>query len=177
MQLNRYPCCRLYWIALALCLINPAIASEEPRVLTLVSVLGGINSDDGTLRSYNDIQLADGHAYVAWSSPSIFHPGGVEIYDISNPASPKQSGLCDGVSPANAIRIAGNYAYLASTTYRNRTNDTGWLEIFDVSDRARPTRLGGIETAGPAVALQVDGNFAYVAQALRWTGTNLQGAL
>jgi hypothetical protein len=105
------------------------------------------------------------------------HPGGFEIFSITNPAAPAWLGGYESRSEANAIRIAGHYAYLAVGATRTVTNDPGYLEIIDVNDLSNPVRVGRADTFGRANSVRVEGTFAYLPESTRWTGSNLLGAL
>lgn len=103
-----------------------------------VSLLNGgpllIGSYD-TPGSANDVYVSGDYAYVAdWDS-------GLQIIDISNPASPVPVGSYDTPGSALDVYVLGNYAYVAD----------GWnsgLLIIDVSDPASPVFVGSYETTG-----------------------------
>lgn len=158
--------------------LNHMPARADGIFLQLQSVTEYTNSEGVLLRRFNAVHVAENKAYLAGINTETSNStGGLDIYDVSNPASPTLLGRCEGRSEANALRVVGRYAYVAAGTSRNGTNDPGWLEIFDVSDVAHPTRVGGIETPGRGLGLQVAEGFAYVAEGVRWTGSNLLGAL
>jgi len=132
----------------------------------------------GNLSKYRTgVQVLENKAFLAWGSEDANSPGGIEIQDVSDAAKPVILSSSVGHGWANAIRVDGQYAYLAAGTVRNGTNDPGWLDIFDISVPTHPVRVGSIETPGRGLALQVAGNLAIVSESVRWTGSNLLGAL
>lgn len=153
------------------------VLAESPPVFLR---LKGVGVGSNVTGSATDVQVMENFAYLAWGMEwggDTNHPGGMEIYSVTNPAAPVRVGGCESRAPANAIFVRGHYAYLAEGMVRTFTNDPGGLEVFDVSNPSNPVRVGGIDTAGRANAVRVDGDFAYVAESTRWTGSNLLGAL
>jgi len=153
-----------------------ALAQPQPVILRLKGI--GVGSSANGYGA--DVQVAGNLAYLAWSTGwggDTNHPGGVEIFSVTNPAVPLRLGSYESRASVNAIQVVGQYAYLAEGTARTFTNDLGTLEIIDVSDPANPVRASGISALGRANEIRVAGNFAYVAESTRWTGTNLLGAL
>jgi hypothetical protein len=130
----------------------------------------GVGTGSNVTGSGTDMELAGNFAYVA-------HPGGLEIYCVTNPAAPVRVGGYETRSPANAVALAGRYAYLALGATQTSTNDPGAFEIVDVDNPANPLRVGQINPLARANDIRVAGNYAYVAECTRWTGSNLVGAL
>ncbi|NCT46097.1 MAG: endo-1,3-1,4-beta-glycanase ExsH, partial [Microcystis aeruginosa G11-09] len=95
------------------------------------------------------MQIVGNYAYVAdgWS--------GLQIIDISNPATPTLKGNYDISSYAQDVQIVGNYAYVA--------DGNSGLQIIDISNPAAPTLKGNYNTSGYARDVQIVGNYAYVA--------------
>ncbi|WP_413162054.1 cadherin domain-containing protein [Capilliphycus salinus ALCB114379] len=79
---------------------------------------------------------------------------GLQILDISNPASPTLRGSIDTPGRAKDIAVAGNFAYIA--------DDNGSLQVIDISNPATPTIVANAPTGGEANGVAVAGNFAYV---------------
>jgi len=151
-------------------------AQAQTRFLRLKGIgFGSAASAGGTA---TDLDLVGDYAYLAWSnSADTNHPGGFEIFCVTNPAAPTWLGGYESSTPANAIQVAGHYAYLAVATTRTLTNDPGSLEIVDVSDAANPVRVGQADTFASANRIRVAGAVAYLPESTRWTGSNLVGAL
>jgi len=80
--------------------------------------------------------------------------GGVQIVDISNPASPHILGSYD--TPGQALRVdaVGERVYVADAL--------SGLHILDVSDPTTPTLLGSYTDVGAITGVQVDNSIAYV---------------
>ncbi|MBK7003060.1 MAG: cadherin domain-containing protein [Rhodoferax sp.] len=100
------------------------------------------------------IAVNGNYAYLADYSP------GLQIFNISNPASPSLEGTYTNVNTVNAraVVVNGGYAYLA-----NAGNNPS-LQIVDISDPANPAFKATITTPGSyAYSVAVNGNFAYVA--------------
>ncbi|NCR00145.1 MAG: hypothetical protein GPJ11_11905, partial [Microcystis aeruginosa L211-101] len=96
-----------------------------------------------------DVQVVGNYAYVA------DYYSGLQIIDISNPATPTLKGNYDTSGYAWDVQIAGNYAYVADY-YPG-------LQIIDISNPATPTLKGNYHTSGYAAGVQIVGNYAYVA--------------
>jgi len=147
----------------------------QPRFLRLKGI--GYGSPASAGATATDLHLVGDYAYLAWSgSADTNHPGGFEVFCTTNPAAPAWLGGYESRQPANAIQVAGHYAYLAVGTTRTLTNDPGSLEIVDVSDPANPLRAGQVDTFARANSIRVAGNMAYLPESTRWTGSNLLGA-
>ena len=151
-----------------------SVSAQAPAAFLALKGVGvGTNAGNGT-----DVQVDGNFAYRTWSNPrDTNHPGGFEIFSVTNPSAPAWVGNYESRGSANAVRVVNGYAYLAEGIRRNGTNDTGVFEIIDVSQPANLIRVGAIDTVGWANAVSVDGHYAYVAESTRWTGSNLVGAL
>jgi hypothetical protein len=132
--------------------------------------LKGIGTGSNVTGVGTGLQVGGNFAYVV-------HPGGLEIYCVTNPAAPVRVGGCETQSPANAVALAGRYVYLALGATQTSTNDPGAFEIVDVDNPGNPLRVGRTNTLARANDIRVAGNYAYVAECTRWTGSNLVGAL
>ncbi len=93
---------------------------------------------------------------------------GLEIIDVSNPASPTPAGnlsiTSGGVWGPVGVTLSSDeqYAFVS--------NFGGGLEIIDVSDVSNPTAVGNFQTSGAAaydVALSSDGQHAFVASYMK----------
>ena len=95
----------------------------------------------------------------------------LQIYDVSDPASPAYVGGADtGGNRVWSIALAGHYAYLAVDLNNgtcNATTNTGCeLQIYDVSNPTAPVYAGGADTGGKAaLGIAVSGSYAYLARA------------
>jgi hypothetical protein len=98
---------------------------------------------------YLDVVVVGNYAYAAAGIT------GIDILDISNPASPTLVSKYDTSGTAHDVFVNGNFAYVADFA--------AGLQIIDISNKASPTRVGGYNTSGAASGVFVDGNFAYVA--------------
>jgi hypothetical protein len=78
---------------------------------------------------------------------------GLQIIDISNPATPILIGTISTVR-TDDVYVSGKYAYLA--------DNTAGLEIIDISNPATPTLVGSFDTIS-ANGVYVSGKYAYVA--------------
>jgi hypothetical protein len=86
-------------------------------------VLVGLDSSGGAL----DVAIRGDLAYVAGGN-------GLRIVDLADPTGPKTVGTWAGWGWAEAIAVAGDYAYL--------TESSSGLAIIDVSDPAEPVLAG-----------------------------------
>jgi hypothetical protein len=98
----------------------------------------------------SDLALADHYAFVAAGAE------GLQILDLSNPASPTllAIGTRETGGPAEAIQVVGNYAYLA--------DGNSGLQVIDVAGTNGLVRVGHLRTTNYARAINIVGNNAYV---------------
>ena len=122
---------------------------ELPRSQSLLPPLDLTATALDTPGTARDVQFVGTYAYVADGT------SGLEIIDISNPATPTLVGSVDTPGEAVAVTVSGIYAYLASTF--------AGLQIIDITDPAAPALVGSQDTPGSAQDVSVSGNFAYVA--------------
>src|SRR5258707_1197086 len=103
-------------------------AQSQPVFLRLKGV--GIGSNVTGIAT--DVQVVGNFAYLAWGiewGGDTNHPGGLEIFSVTNPAAPVQVSGYTSILRANAVQVVGQYAYLAEGTSRTFTNDPGAFEI------------------------------------------------
>jgi hypothetical protein len=80
---------------------------------------------------------------------------GVRIIDVSDPASPAETGSHDTPGSAYGVAVVGSLVYVA--------DDGSGLRIIDVSDPTSPVEIGFCDTPGTAYDVTVVGHHAYVA--------------
>jgi hypothetical protein len=98
------------------------------------------------------VTVAGNTAYVADGS------GGLQVIDISNPASPQVIGAVDTPDSAYGITVVGSTAYVAD---RN-----SGLQVIDISNPASPQIIGAVDTPSKAEGVTVVGSTAYVADGI-----------
>jgi hypothetical protein len=94
---------------------------------------------------------------------------GVQIFDVTDPASPRLVGQYPAPSDsrkiyASKISIAGNLAYVANRSGSNFVTGIstgGSLDILDIRDPAKPALMGSISLYTGRPALQVAGSLVY----------------
>ncbi|MCX6376510.1 MAG: hypothetical protein NTU88_10840 [Armatimonadetes bacterium] len=105
------------------------------------TILGVSELLPGTVRG---VAVSGSYAYVADDT------AGLQVIDISDPASPTRVGGYDTSAWARGVAISGSYAYVADW-------DAG-LQVIDISNPAAPTRVGGYDTSGEAKGVALSGN-------------------
>ncbi len=80
---------------------------------------------------------------------------GLQIIDISNPASPTSTGNYNPLGNVSDVYVSGKYAYL--------TDDAVGLQIIDISNPASPSLVGSNNAAVGYYDVYVSGKYAYVA--------------
>ena len=99
----------------------------------------------------NSLALAGDLMVVAYQTSSVgLQPAGIELFDVSDPASPRSITTMDFSGPASRGThwvgfVDGRYAYLATGTPDSRpTNakDDQFPVIVDLADPARPQEVG-----------------------------------
>jgi len=112
--------------------------------------LGFYSSPDSLKGSAYDIQrimVVDGYAYLAHGK------AGLQILDISNPASPTKVSALDIAGAAKDIFISGGYAFIAA--------ERG-LIVVDVSNPLSPAPAGSYENAGSSSGIAMDSGRIYL---------------
>jgi len=100
--------------------------------------------------------------YESWFDGTNDQWGGLQILDVSNPASPRRLGGDTGVGTARGVAVSGNYAYVAfDGKYSDVGSFRGHLEVIDISNPDSPSELGRCETM-KLFGVVVSGSFAYV---------------
>ncbi|MCK4844713.1 MAG: hypothetical protein KAS95_03480 [Candidatus Heimdallarchaeota archaeon] len=79
---------------------------------------------------------------------------GLDVYDISTPASPEFVSNVDLDGYAKKVEVSGNYAYVVC--------DLGGLQIVDVSDPTNMTRVAHLDGNIRYHGVDVKGNYVYV---------------
>lgn len=120
----------------------------NPAVPTYVTTYT-IDTTYSSSGSINTITVDGSYAYLAIGN------AGMEIIDISNPASPVHVSVIDSTPSGNVYEIAvsGNYAYLADY-------DEG-LIVVDISTKTSPTQVGSYSTSF-ARGVKVSGSHVFV---------------
>jgi len=99
----------------------------------------------------SDIAISGSHAYVAANSD------GLQVIDISDPASPQVAGAVDTPGHAKSVAISGFNAFLA--------DGSGGLQVIDISDPMNP-HIVGVHSYDPEfqsyLSVAVSGTYAYV---------------
>jgi hypothetical protein len=109
-------------------------------------IVGQINTIYGSVEK---LFLSGEHLYAG-------HVGGrFQVFDVSNPASPKESGSVQLTGSVQGISVQGEYAFVAAFTEG--------LRVLDVSAPDAPEEVGSVPIPGQAFGVFVQGNYAYVA--------------
>jgi hypothetical protein len=96
-----------------------------------------------TTGNSNDVYISGKYSYVADGS------AGLQILDISNPASPILVGTYNTSGTAYGVYVSGKYAYVA--------DDTSGLHVINVSNPGSPTLVGTYNTSGNATSVYISG--------------------
>jgi hypothetical protein len=101
-------------------------------------------------------QIGDGCEVVLQSNYAYIAQGynGLHIFDISNPADPKEVGFYDTPGYACGLAVEGNYAYVAD-------GESGLL-VIDISNPSSPIEVGFCDIPSSAFSIAVAGNYAYI---------------
>jgi hypothetical protein len=130
------------------------------------------------------IVAAGAYLYVAkqkglWDGTNDVDAG-LDVIDVSNPASPRWVGGYRTSGYARSLAVLGNYAYLLEGPLWTGSNYLGsTLQVLDITDPANPHSVASYLTTGDARDVAVSDNYAFVAaQPISNDGTNyLGGAL
>ena len=80
---------------------------------------------------------------------------GLQVIDISTPATPVIVGSVDTPGTAWGVAVAGTHAYVA--------DGSSGLQVIDISTPASPLIVGSVDTPDDARGVAVAGTHAYVA--------------
>ena len=97
----------------------------------------------------NELYVFGKYAYVAVGG------NGLQIIDVSNPASPTTISTYDTTGNSQGVFVSGSYAYVA--------DGSSVLQIINISNPAVPRLSGTYNTPNDALAVYVVGKHAYVA--------------
>ena len=145
-------------------------------------VAGGNNFYVVNSSDYQNLQMAsEGTIETMYDTNSIFGPSrvvvsgsyayvveglGLEIFDISNPASPVSISTykpAGGASLYGGIDVANDRVYLTSSSDDNQDS----FIVLNVEDPSNPTKIGGVqiggEITGTDIEVNTSTNIAYVA--------------
>jgi hypothetical protein len=114
-------------------------AAHGPGVPVPRTIAGMDEPMFATLRPHED------SAYFVYS--------GMQIIDVTHPASPGIVGTTSTTSFARGMEVTDGHAYVAASD----------LFVIDVSNVSSPAVVGHAGTPGQAFGVAVDGSFAYVA--------------
>ena len=139
----------------ALEIVNIAVPTAPVHAGVITNGTGG-----AVLTSVSSVYVAGNYAYLASGGGTA--PYGLEIVDISNPATPVHRGFLTSshLSNPTSVYVSGNRAYV--------TSGTDWLVAVDVSDPANPQEEAYLQNGAGGARLQypldvtVSGNYAYV---------------
>jgi hypothetical protein len=113
-------------------------------------VLAGVIPASGYVA---DIIVVGNIAYIGASAQ-----GGLQIFDVNNPAKPVRLGSIVNGSPFYTVRIAGHYAFTVE--------GIAGFEIYDIINPAKPKRMGGYarnEAVEVYTSLEISDDSAYLA--------------
>lgn len=79
-----------------------------------------------------NVAISGSHVFIAQQEDG---DGGIEIIDVSNPASPQREGYY-GVASTSSLASASGRLYVA---------DLYLMHVLDLTDPARPRRIGGVK--------------------------------
>ena len=116
-----------------------AVTSFSPQALAFLPIPGFANgvATDGDF------------AYVAAGAT------GLQIVDLSDPASPFIAASLDTTGNANDVRVEAGLVYLA--------DGSEGLRVVRVTDPSNPVLVGTVDTAGTATDLALEGSLVFVA--------------
>jgi hypothetical protein len=97
----------------------------------------------------NEIQINKNVAYIA-------EDGGLDIVNVSNPASPLNLSQGTTNDYAYDVKISGNFALLS--------NNQNGVIVINISDPANPVEVGILDPYDIGLSCSVDGNLIYVAE-------------
>jgi hypothetical protein len=127
-----------------------AYVADASRGLRIVDVGNPSNpvAFNWALGSVYAVAADEGFAYAGTIT-------GLQVLDVSTPASPAYLGYVSLPTSAGSIALEGHYLYA--------TVGSNGLRVVDVATPASPTIVGTLDTPGEAYQVVASGNTAYVA--------------
>ncbi|HOX24542.1 MAG TPA: hypothetical protein PLL30_02135 [Candidatus Krumholzibacteria bacterium] len=95
------------------------------------------------------VSISGSYAYV------VDLDAGLQVIDITDPASPQLVGGVGTSDWAYSIAVSGSHAYVAA-------REAG-LQVIDITDPVSPQLVGGVDTPDAAWGVAISGSHAYVA--------------
>jgi hypothetical protein len=131
---------------------------------TRVSMTLDVGNTKAIIGSVDTPSFAYGVTIVGDTAYVADYQKGLQVIDISNPASPQIIGSVDTPGSANGVTVVGDTAYVVDW-------DSG-LQVIDISNPASPQIIGTVDTPGRARDVTVVGDTAYVAcgEYNQWSG-------
>jgi hypothetical protein len=127
---------------------------------TTISLVGSAALSGGSRGQF----LAGRYLYIVENTTGS---GSLEIWDVSNPASPIRVGGGALNNTGRAIYVQGHYAYIGNS---NGSPNSDSFEIWDVSNPAAPSRvsISSAKTNGVlgVTRIYVQGRYAYLSTSL-----------
>jgi len=102
------------------------------------------------------IEVVGTYAYVAAQT------AGLQIFDVSNPASPFRVGSFNTQGYALDLFTAGHYTYIVDRDFSQAGNSG--IHVLDVADPALPNKIAFYASPGEPTDVYVAGNYAYVTE-------------
>jgi WD40 repeat protein len=146
-----------------------AAGMEGLRILDVSDTLhpvevGSYKTARGALGQVESVQVIGNHAYL------VTNLSGIRIVDVSDPAAPVEVGAYRPGGSVQALKLAGNYAYVVwNSCIHYRCTDR--LRIVDISDPTAPVEVsvygrsfegGGYDTGDRINDVAVMGDHAYL---------------
>ncbi len=135
---------------------SPTPSPAPPSTLQPTQIAVPTSDSVPGLKKVVDIEGEESMAVFAqgnYAYVSGVRPQELVVFDISDPANLAQVGSMALTGPANAIYVAGGYAYITAEG----------LQVVDVSDPTWPVEVGFVGTQGMARGVTFVGGYAYVA--------------
>jgi hypothetical protein len=133
--------------------VNPAnnavfvVDISNPLSPAVVYLPFGTAATDGNA---GGLAVSGRYAYIAGGGQ-----GGLQVFDVSNPASPSIVASVGTGTLYSQIILRGRYAYAANTS-NNR------VDVYDINTPASPTIVGSFTTGTGPFDIAVSGRYAYV---------------
>jgi hypothetical protein len=114
-------------------------------------------SQPGRLRVVGSSKLPDRVAGLAVAGKHVYVSlsDSLRVLDVSNPASPREVGVCGNLELAGRVTAHGPYAYVAA--------DFNGMRVIDVANPAKPKEVGSFEGAANVTKVALAETYAYLA--------------
>jgi hypothetical protein len=117
----------------------------------------------GEFVNVNSIAVDGNFAYLVYQFAREQPVDALDVLEISDPSNPLSIGRANLPKEPTGIAITGEYAFVTTLQWRERSQQSGTLEVLDISDATNPQVITWLEFADGAHDVALYDEYALVA--------------